>query len=55
MPELNEEITHSYIEEPIEIKELDVPSYEELKGRLRSALIELESFKKMYAKKLDKK
>lgn len=55
VPELNEEITHSYIEEPIEIKELDAPSYEELKGRLRSALIELESFKKMYAKKLDKK
>nr|DAX43033.1 MAG TPA: hypothetical protein [Caudoviricetes sp.] len=54
VPELNQDEDIS-----IDIKELgdsdNIPSYEELKGRLRAALIELESFKKMYAKKLDKK
>ena len=54
VPELNQDEDVS-----IDIKELgdsdNIPSYEELNGRLRSALIELESLKKMYARKLDKK
>lgn len=54
VPELNQDEDVS-----IDIKELgdsdNIPSYEELKGRLRAALIELESLKKMYARKLDKK
>ena len=56
VPELNSEQIDL---DDIDIKELgdsdNIPSYEELKGRLRAALIELEFFKKMYAKKLDKK
>lgn len=56
VPELNSEQIDP---DDIDINELDegdsIPSYEELKGRLRAALIELESLKKMYARKLDKK
>lgn len=54
IPELNEVPVDTMECNTCDGKDKEIPSYEELQGRLRAALIELEALKKIYTRKLDK-